>query len=72
MGQLQRAIQDFNVAITLNPQGAEGFFLRGSLQYSLGEFQLALDGLSEAIRFNPNDARLYGARGAVYSILGHH
>ena len=69
LSQYQRAIQDFDQAIRLNPQ-ADSYFNRGFAYRSLGQFERAIEEYDEAIRLNPQYAVAYYNRGAVYWAIG--
>jgi tetratricopeptide (TPR) repeat protein len=49
-----RAIQDFDKSIKLNPTYAKPFNNRGVAYLKKGEYDLAIKALDEAIRLNPN------------------
>jgi tetratricopeptide (TPR) repeat protein len=58
-----RAIQDYNEAIRLNPNAANSFYGRGVAYNRKGDFDRAIQDQNEAIRLNPNFAVAYDARG---------
>jgi tetratricopeptide (TPR) repeat protein len=72
LGEYQRAIQDHNEAIRLDPQLAEAYYPRGVAYGALGEYQRAIEDLDEAIRLDPQDAKAYNNRGRAYDDLGEH
>ena len=53
-GDYDRAIQDFDQSIKLNPAYAKPFNNRGVAYLKKGEYDLAIKNLDEAIRLNPN------------------
>ena len=70
-GQCDRAIQDFDQAIKLNPH------LRPSLQQSrylllrqTGQYDRAIQDYDQAIKLNPNDAIAFNNRGNAYAHKG--
>ena len=67
--QYQRAIQDYDEAIRLNPQDAEAYNNRGFAYFSLGQHQRAIQDLDEAIRLNPQYAMAYLLRALAYTSL---
>jgi tetratricopeptide (TPR) repeat protein len=56
IGQYQRAIEEYNKAILLEPNNAVTFYRRGLAYAKLGQYQYAIDDYNEAIRLNPNYA----------------
>jgi tetratricopeptide (TPR) repeat protein len=65
-GQYDRAIEDFDQAIRLNPNYAEAFGRRGDAYFGKGQYDRAFEDFDHAIRINPNDARAFVARGNAY------
>jgi tetratricopeptide (TPR) repeat protein len=57
-GDYDRAIQDFDQSIKLNPTYARSFNNRGVAYLRKGEYDLAIKALDEAIKLNPD----YGGR----------
>ena len=62
--------EDFNEAITLDPQGAEAYNSRGFSFYKLGQFDQALKSYDESIRLDPENARAYYNKSQTYYTLG--
>ena len=54
MGQYQRAIQDLDEAIRLDPQYAHAYFIRGTAYDRLGQTEQANQDFDEAIRLDPS------------------
>lgn len=54
-GEVQRAIQDLNVATRLNPSRSASYQLRGSCWHSAGDLDKALTDYNQALRLDPND-----------------
>ena len=71
LGQLERAIQDLDEAIRLDPQLAMSYANRGLAYGNLGQYQQAIQDYSEAIRLDPQPS-LYYNRGTAYFHLGQH
>src|SRR6478735_8984071 len=53
-GDYDRAIQDFDQSIKLNPTSSKPFNNRGVAYWRKGEYDLAIIALDEAIKLNPN------------------
>jgi len=59
----QRAIADYDQAISLNPNDASAYYNRGLARYKLEDYQGAIADYNQAISLNPNDASAYYNRG---------
>ena len=70
MGNLNRAIADFNSALRFEPNSADAYYNRGLARSGLEEPQAAIADYNLAIRLNPNMAEAYGSRGLVRSHQG--
>jgi tetratricopeptide (TPR) repeat protein len=70
LGQYQRAIEDFNQAIRLQPDDVAVHDNRGSAYYSMGQYQSAVEDYTMVIRITPNDSNAYNNRGNAYYGLG--
>jgi tetratricopeptide (TPR) repeat protein/predicted membrane-bound spermidine synthase len=70
LGQSQRAIEDFNQAIRLQPDDAMAYNNRGAVYCSIGQYQLAIEDYNQAIRLQPDDVMAYNNRGAAYYSIG--
>ena len=68
LGQYQRAIQDFDEPILLDPMDAGSIVNRG---YAL-KYQREMQPYNEAFRLQPQNAAAYNERGTAYYGLGHH
>jgi tetratricopeptide (TPR) repeat protein len=64
--QFDRAIEDLDEAIRLNPNYAYAFNARGAAYGSKGQPDRAIEDLDEAIRLRPNDADAFYNRGSTY------
>jgi lipoprotein NlpI len=69
-GQLDRAIEDFDWAIRLNPNYAEAFNYRGANYARKGQLDRAIGDFDKAIRLNPNYAQAFNNRGTAYRRKG--
>ncbi len=69
LGQHQRAIEDYDEAIRLDPQDAAAYNNRGLAYVDLGQFQKATIDLDEAIRLDPQLAMAYNNRSLAYANL---
>ena len=61
-GAYDRAIQDFDQAIELDPKNAEGFHARGRLYLCHGDYDQAVQDFDRAIKLNPGDADMIAGR----------
>jgi lipoprotein NlpI len=70
-GDQDRAIQDYNEAIRLNPNDAVAYNNRGNAyRRDKGDSDHAIQDYDEAIRLNPNYADAYYNRGLAYGAKG--
>jgi tetratricopeptide (TPR) repeat protein len=69
-GQNDRAIQDYDQAIKLNPNDADTFFDRGSVYSDKGQYDRAIQDFDQAIKLNPNLALAFNNRGFAYNNKG--
>ena len=67
-----RAIGEYDAAISLNPQYAEAYNDRGNIKIHLGQYEEALKDCDEAVRLNPQDAAAYHNRGSAKIYLDQH
>ena len=65
-GEYDRAIQDYDKAIELNPNDAEAYNNRGVAYENKEEYDRAIQDFDKAIELNPNDAEAYRNRGIAY------
>lgn len=61
-----RAIQDYNEAIHLNPSFAKAYINRGVVYIDKGDYDLAIQDYGNAIRLSPKGAIAYYNRGGAY------
>jgi tetratricopeptide (TPR) repeat protein len=62
-GDPDRALADYNLAISLNPRNNDAFYNRGITYRRKKEHTRAIADFTEAIRQNPKDAQAYLFRG---------
>ena len=67
--QYKEAMEDFNLAIELDPLFDQPYYYRGNLKYSAKDYQGALADYSKAIEVNPGFADAYGNRGNLYQSI---
>jgi tetratricopeptide (TPR) repeat protein len=65
-----RAIQDYDDAIRLNPNDASAYDDRGNAYFYKGDYDRAIQNYDDAIRLNPNDASAYTGRGGANFVKG--
>lgn len=70
IGDLDRAIRDYNEAIRLNSRAADAFNNRGNAYRARNDFERARCDYDEAIRLNPQYAHAYNNRGIIFLELG--
>jgi tetratricopeptide (TPR) repeat protein len=70
LGDKQGAIDDYNLAIKINPNDALAYYNRGNVRDELGDKPGAIDDYNLAIKINPNYAEAYNNRGNVRNELG--
>jgi tetratricopeptide (TPR) repeat protein len=61
-----RAIQDFDQSIKLDPTYTEPFNNRGVAYLKKGEYDLAIKAFDEAIRLNPSYGEVFANRAGAY------
>jgi tetratricopeptide (TPR) repeat protein len=65
-----RAIQDFNEAIRLNPNDSDNYRELGIACYGKGDYDRAIQDYNLAIHLNSNDASAFYRRGDAFSGRG--
>ena len=70
VGDLERAISDYDEAIRLNPRAADAFNNRGNAFRTRDEIERAMRDYDEAIRLNPHYAHAYNNRGIIFLEMG--
>ena len=71
-GKYDKAIEQYDKSIELNPNLANAYFNRGNAKDSLGHHEKAINDYNEAIRLNPDYADAYTHRGNANISLGRH
>ena len=69
---LEKAQEDYDRAISLNPGYAEAYYNRGNLHCLLRHFDLALADYDKAISLTGNDANAHNNRAAVWQEKGNY
>jgi tetratricopeptide (TPR) repeat protein len=69
-GEYQKAIEEYNQAIALDPNYTDAYNNRGLAYTNLGLTQQAIADYSKAIELNPNYALAYYNRGVIYGNMG--
>lgn len=71
IGDLDRAIRDYDGAIRLNPHAADAFNNRGNAFRAKEQFDRAIRDYDEAIRLNPHYAHAFNNRGIIFLDMDH-
>ena len=69
-GNWSMAIEQFTLALQVNPQWEDAYFYRGYAYDELGQYQRAIQDYNKAIEIDPNDATNYVVRAVTYRNLG--
>jgi tetratricopeptide (TPR) repeat protein len=69
-GELDRAFEDLNEAIRLDPENAHAFAFRADVYQRHGAYEHAWADLDQAIRLDPDLALAYALRGQIYADQG--
>jgi tetratricopeptide (TPR) repeat protein len=69
LNEYQRAIEDCNSAIQLNPEYAGAYVNRGYVFRRLREYELAIEDFNRALQLYPEDIWAYASRSLAYSEL---
>lgn len=67
---LQTALNDYDMALQLNPRLVYAWFNKGNIYYGAGDFTSALQCYSEALKINPDFGEAYFNRGLSYLRAG--
>ena len=70
MRQFDRAIEDLNEAVRLEPNRASAYLNRGAAWNGLGQYEQAIEDLSKAIELDPDNAGAFTNRGLAQFGLG--
>ena len=69
-GNYDRAIEDYDQAIRLNPGFAVAFYAQGVAHYGKGDYDRAIQDYDQAIRLNPGFPFAFAGRGYAHFYLG--
>src|SRR6185312_4996999 len=69
-GQYDRAIQDYDHAIAINPKDADAFNNRGTTYRAKGQYDLAIQDYDQALRLTPNSAMALNNRCFAKALMG--
>jgi len=70
VGRHDRAIEDCNQALRLDPGFVAAYYNRGIAYYALGDTARAIKDYDQALRLDPGLAEAYTIRGSAYGSLG--
>ena len=70
LGEIERAIRDYDQAIRVNPRAADAFNNRGNAFRAHDEHERAVRDYDEAIRLDPHYAHALNNRGIIFLELG--
>ncbi|VVH59756.1 hypothetical protein BAZOLSSOX_1017 [uncultured Gammaproteobacteria bacterium] len=70
LGEYQKAINDYDQTIALDPKNDNALSSRGAAYFGLGEYQKAINDYDQAITLNPKDDNAFSNRGTAYTYLG--
>ena len=70
LGQIDRAIEAYSHAITLDPNNVDAYYNRGVAYNNKGDSERAIVDFTKVIRMNPNFAQAYYNRGIAYERKG--
>ncbi|WP_017295451.1 serine protease [Geminocystis herdmanii] len=66
-GEYEKAIDEYNQALKINPNFAESYFYRGSTYGTINKYDNAISDLNQALKINPTFAHAYLSRGIIYA-----
>ena len=70
LGQYQRAFEDYDKAIRLNPDYTDAYYNRGNAYAKLGKYQRAIEDYNKAIFLKHDYTEAYNNRGHAYLSQG--
>src|SRR5262249_61406053 len=70
LGEGDRSIEDYELAITFEPRYVLAYNNRGSAYSSKGDLERAVHDYAQAIRLAPSDAAAYNNRGLIFARRG--
>ena len=65
-GDYDRAIENYDKDLRINPEDANAYYSRGVAYHGKGDYKQAIRDYDEAIRINREDANAYNSRGVAY------
>jgi len=69
-GDHDRAIQDYDRALEINPAYPEAFYNRAGAYFTKGDYSRAIQDYDQVIKLEPNNASAFGIRCYAKAILG--
>jgi tetratricopeptide (TPR) repeat protein len=70
MGQFDKAMENFDKAITLDPNDNLAYINRGVIFDKAGQFDKAIESYGKAVQSNPGDYKAYFNRGLLFDRMG--
>jgi lipoprotein NlpI len=70
MGQLDKAMEDFNKSIAINPSFYKSYNNRGAVYSEMGQLDKAMEDFNASLALNPRCDEAYNNRGMVYGKTG--
>ena len=70
LGDFEKALDDFQKSIEINPQYMPSYYNRAGVFHALGDHEAAIKDYTRALEIKPNDVWSYNNRGLVYSRIG--
>ncbi len=70
LGEYERAIEDYDRTLSLDPAFAYAYTNRGVAYRFLGQNERAIQDFDRALQLNPKDSGAYQSRGAAWEALG--
>ena len=70
LGENEKALNDYNNALKIDPFFCQGYINRGYVYSSLKDFHSAIDDCSMAIKLDPYNIDAYANRGNFYKAIG--
>ena len=71
-GQSDRAIEDYDKALRMNPKDDEAHYKRGNVYLVMGQYDRAIEDYDQAIRLYPAYALAFNNRGIAWRRKGQH
>jgi tetratricopeptide (TPR) repeat protein len=68
-GNHSQALNDFNIAISINPKRAEGYLERGKVYLVDDQYEAAINDYNKALSIDPNNGKAYYNRAQAFSNL---